>query len=207
MDEEKKKAVFRLLKEATPETGEKVTGTKVDIKGNNNIFGNENVQVNGNVSINKREVTTTKFTPDHRHITASQAKKLQDLVKKAVEIELAGSTSPEDSKKLFSKWWQILRDRYDRTTYLAIPAHLGEPAIAWLKQQIAILRPKLRRTNNTSWRKEHYTGIWARAKQLGISKGEVYAIVTDRIGKQVLSLTKLGEQDLKKLYNIIMAMR
>ena len=46
----------------------------------------------------------------------------------------------------------------------------------------------------------------ARARQFGIPKREGYAIVHDRLGKRVSSLKQLGEQILKKLYNIMMAM-
>ena len=47
---------------------------------------------------------------------------------------------------------------------------------------------------------------FGRARALGISKGEVYAIVHDRLGKRVSSVKQLGEQSFKKLYKIMMAL-
>ena len=105
-----------------------------------------------------------------------------------------------------AKWWSKLKRTYDVPTYREIPQELGDDAIAWMKQEIARTRPKLRRSDNHSWRKELYAAIYARARELGISKGEVYSIVHDRLGKRVSSLKQLGEQNLKKLYNIMMAM-
>lgn len=203
MADDKKAKIVNLLKETKTKKARK----KSDHKPSLSIVGNGNIQAGGDVNLNKREVIRNSFTPGPEHITASQAKKLQDLVQKAVELEATAGVHGGDQKKLFAKWWKILKDQYNVPNYQRIPLHLGDHAIAWFKQRIATLRPKLRRTDNASWRKEHYTGIYARAKELGMSKGEVYAIVAERLGKQVQSLTKLGEQDLKKLYNIIMAMR
>ena len=109
-------------------------------------------------------------------------------------------------KAAMAKWWTALKRTYGVTAYREIPRELGDDAIAWMKLQIARTRPKLRRTDNQSWRNELYAAIYARARELGISKGEVYAIVHDRLGKRVTSLKQLGEQNLKKLYNIMMAM-
>lgn len=167
------------------------------------INGNGNIQAGGDIHINKKETIRKEFKPGPEHITAAQARKLQKLVEKATEIE---ETAGVDRGKAFAKWWSRLKDLYNVGTYREIPAHLGDAAIAYMTQQIAIMRPKLRRNDNPAWRNEHYKGIYARARQLGISKGEVYAIAFDRLGVQVVSLTKLGDQNLKKLYQIIMAM-
>jgi hypothetical protein len=167
------------------------------------INGNGNILAGGDVYINKKETIRNHFTPGPEHITAAQARKLQRLVEKAVTIEEAAGG---DRQSLFAKWWSILKDQYNVATYREIPAHLGDAAIAWLTQRIALLRPKLRRNDNDAWRKEHYTAIWARARERGMSKGDVYAIVLDRLDVQVASLTNLGERNLKKLYQIMMAL-
>lgn len=196
-DKENKKAkVISILSKIKPRETAKSGGSQ-------SIIGNGNIQAGGDININKKETIRNEFKPGPEHITAAQARKLQKLVEKATEIE---ETAGVDRGKAFAKWWGRLKDLYNVGTYREIPAHLGEHAIAYMTQQIAIMRPKLRRNDNSSWRNEHYKGIYARARQLGISKGEVYAIAFDRLGVQVISLTKLGEQNLKKLYQIIMAM-
>ena len=205
MAEDAKNKMKEILKLVTP-APKKATlrKKKGEPTGSQSIVGNGNIQAGRDVFVNKRETIRNEVKPGPEHITAAQARKIQGLVEKAVSIEEAAGG---DRQALFAKWWGIVKNQYNVPTYREIPAHLGDQAIAWLTQQIAIKRPKLRRTDNTSWRNEHYKAIWAKARQLGFSKGDVYALVLERIGVQVVSLTKLGEQNLKKLYNIIMAMK
>jgi len=194
-----KAKVINLLKSAERKTPLQSATSKAP----QSIVGNGNIQAGRDVNINKREVIRNEFTPGPEHITPAQARKIQKLVEKAAEIE---EKAGADRGKVFAKWWKRVKDQYGVPTYLAIPAHLGDHAIGWLTQQVAIMRPKLRRTDNASWRNSLYTPIWAKARALGKSKGEVYAIAEERLGVKVSSLTKLGEQNLKKLYNILMAM-
>jgi hypothetical protein len=199
----KKAKIIDLLKEVDKRKSRKAANEKLALS----IVGNNNVQANGDIYINKRETVRKEFTPGPEHITASQAHKLQRLVEKAVSYEEAAGVYAGNRQKLFAKWWKIVQNQYDVATYREIPAHLGESAITWMTQKVAILRPKTRRTDKSLWRNEHYSAIYARSHELGISKGEIYAIVLERLGVQVLSLTKLSDQNLKKLYNIIMSMR
>lgn len=206
-DDDLKKRVVNLLKDVEPTKIPKKTKNPPRAKAipstSLSIVGNDNYQAAGDIYINKKETVRNNFTPGPEHITAAQARKIQRLVEKAVSIEeLAGLDRPS----LFAKWWNIVKNQYNVTTYKEIPAYLGDSAISWLTQKIAILRPKLRRKDNDSWRKEHYAAIWARSKQLGMSKGEVYALAQDRLNTQIVSLTNLGERNLKKLYQIIMAL-
>ena len=144
----------------------------------------------------------TVVKPGPEHITPKQAATLQELVRKAANHDVAGGMSPSAA---MAKWWTALKRTHGVPTYREIPQELGDDAIAWMKQQIARSRSKLRRADKQSWRNEHYAAIYARAGELGISKDELYAIVHDRLGKRVGSLKQLGDQNLKKLYNIIMA--
>lgn len=200
--DDKKAKVIDLLKEVEKRKTRKTTATKPSLS----IVGNNNVQAGGDIYINRRETIRNEFTPGPEHITAAQARKIQRLVEKAVTIEEAAGVYEGNRKKLFAKWWKIVQNQYNVATYREIPAHLGDPAIAWLQQKVAILRPKARRTNKSLWRNEHYAAIYARARELNISKGEVYAIALERLGVNVVSLTKLSDQNLKKLHNIIMSM-
>lgn len=170
----------------------------IKVKGNNNNIAGRDIY------INKRDVTRTTFQPGDEHITQRQAKAIKDLVANLVMKEEAGGM---DRARAFKKWWSVLKNRYAVTTYLAIPAHLGDEAISWLQQQSAIKRPKIRRGDNDAWRKELYKAIWARARQIGISKGEVYALALNHLGKRVTSLKQLREQNLKALHGIVMRQR
>lgn len=83
-------------------------------------------------------------------------------MKDAVTAEALSGQLTE--KSLFAKWYGKLRDRYDVNSYTLIPAEQGDQAIKWMQRQVAILRPKLRRPDNKTWRSQHYKAIWARAK-------------------------------------------
>lgn len=200
-DDKIKGKVINLLEKAK-EKGREIKQPTVNINstGNNNtlIAGDNNKIIN-----TQKHVEKTEFTPGAEHITSAQAKAVQDAVKNLVSKEEAGGMTRSSA---FAKWYGALKGRYNIPTYLAIPSHLGDEAIAWLKQQSAIKRTKIRRPNNQQWRNELYSAIWARARNLKLSKGDVYHIVNERLDKQVTSLKQLGEQNLKKLHRIIMAM-
>ncbi|MDY0164420.1 hypothetical protein [Desulfobotulus sp.] len=172
----------------------------ITANGQGNAFA---IGANSTVIKTDKIVNKTEFTPGPEHITPAQAQAIQEAVKKLADKEKAGGLT---SQKAFSKWYSAIKKRYNVPTYHAIPAELGDSVLAWLKQQSAIMRPKLRRNDNAQWRNEHYAAINARAKNLNLSKGDIYHIVLERLGKQVSSLTQLGERDLKKLYAIIMKM-
>lgn len=180
---------------------QKKTGRKAIDVVTMTITGNSNVQASGDVNINTRKIERAVIQPGPEHITEECAFKLSELVKKAVEIECVAGA---DMAKCFQKWWSKVKRRYRVTSYKMIPSDLSADAILYMQQEVAKLRPKLRRRDNEAWRTEHYKGIWARSKQLGHNKVWVYALVEEKIGKKVESLKALGEQELKKLYTIIM---
>jgi hypothetical protein len=167
------------------------------------VSGHHNIVAGRDININKREIIRASVTPGPQHITEAQAKRLKDLVEKAAQIEIDGG-SP--SGKVYSKWWSELKNRYRVATYHLIPRSQGDDAIKWLQMRVAMLRPKLRRTNPSAWRAEHFTAIWSKARELEMSKGEVYSLIGRRLNLQVVSLKKLGELNLKHAYNIMMSL-
>ena len=167
------------------------------------VAGHHHIVAGRDININKREVTRVSVTSGPEHITEDQAKRLKDLVDKAAKIEIAAGSEP---RKTYAKWWSELTNRYGVTSYRLIPRPLGSEAIKWLEQRAAMLRPKLRRANPSAWRGEHYKAIWARARELGMSKGDVYSLLKRRLDLQVVSLTQLGEHNLRHIYNIMMSL-
>ena len=193
--------IVHLFKRAAEESDAKRTrgdSVSADIRGDHNVVAGRDVNVN------KREIIRATVKPGPEHITPKQATHLQDLVKKAVEQDVTAGAVPQVA---FAKWWSIVKRRYEVTTYREIPREQGEEAISWLRQQVAMNRPKLRKTDRGGWRTGHYTAIWARAKELGFSKGRVYGIVFDSLGLRVTSLKQLSDRNLKTLYNIVMSMK
>ena len=198
--DDKKAKVISILKAVKPKKPRKKQPEPIRSQ---SINGDNNIQAGGDVYVNKRETIRPQYTPGPEHISPATARKIQKLVEKAVTIE---ESTGSNRKALFAKWWGIIKDRYNVATYREIPAHLGDAVVAWLTQQNAIMRPKLRRNDKPSWRKEYYTAIYARCGERGISKGELYAIVLDRLGLKITSLTTLSDQNLTRLYQIIMAL-
>lgn len=90
--------------------------------------------------------------------------------------------------------------------YRCLPAEKFDEAISWLLQSRARLQPKLRRRDNTQWRNNRYKGIFARAKELGITKEEIIMIANKKFNKNIKSIKELGEQNLDKLYRYIFSL-
>lgn len=202
-DDEVKGKVFNILdavKPKKPQRPRKSTSASISQK----AIGDGAVQVAGNLNINSKQIIRPQITPGPDHITPAQAHRLQGLVKEAVESESVSGRYTTD--QLFSKWYTMLRNRYKVNSYTVIPAELGDQAIKWMQRQVAMLRPKLRRTDNQAWRNQHYKAIWAKARELGFTKDQVYVLSGERLGKTITSLKQLGERNLKSLYNIIMSL-
>ncbi len=106
-------------------------------------------------------------------------------------------------KPNYKKWWGKLKQRFRVPTYREIPSAGYGEVIAWLQQQAALLRPKLRRTNNAAWRNSLYKGIWARANALGMTKDAVYGFARSalQLKRPPGSLKELRERQLKTLHD------
>lgn len=171
------------------------------------IVGNDNVQIGGDIivqHINEKRIIQSVIQPGPQHISEKQAFEIKQLVDTLVELN-SEATPNVSKRKLYSKWWGGLNDKFTVTSYKIIPVECFEEALTWLRQQKAIkVMPKLRRPHNDTWRNERYKAIWSRSKELGYEKHDVYGLAFQRLGKSISSLTELGEQDLDKLYKIIM---
>lgn len=164
----------------------------------------------GNVdtlNINPQNINRNIVQPTSIHISQEEAAVINKLVHNLVEIdEKAGKIkTAEDRKNAFGKYWGKLQKKFKVTSYLLIPSDKYLEVETWLRQQVAMSRPSLRRTNKDEWRKEYYKSIYARAKQLGIEKEEILNIAFTKfdLDKPIDSLTKLNDKNLKKLYQII----
>lgn len=157
------------------------------------------------IHINTRKIIRPVITPPLGSLTSEEATHLKDAIANLVEIEAAGGVLNGERSKLFAKWHKRLKDHFNVPSYFFIPSGRADEALAWLKQTAAINRPKLRRTDPAAWRNAHYKAIWAHSRQLGMSKADVYDLVLRRLEKRVTSLKQLGEQSLRRLYEMVMA--
>lgn len=164
------------------------------------IHGDGNIQAAGTVIITPKYVNRNVIEPGPESITDEQASHIKQLVDKLAEIDVL-SGRPDSH----GAWYNRLYRKFKVTSYRTLRTEQFEAALAYLTVEAAKARPKLRRTDNTAWRKQFYNGIWAKAKALGLSHDDVHALATQRLGltKPLRSLTKLGERDLEKFHRMI----
>lgn len=166
------------------------------------VTGNQNIVAGGDLLVNARKVVKVTFTPGPKHVSEATASRIKALVDKLAELEKQTRRPPDNP---YGKWWSKLRRQFAVTTYKAIPRERGDEAVVWLEQQKARLRPKLRRSAPETWRREYYTAIYARSKELGMDKKSLHEMAQIRLERQqpVTSLKDLGERDLTRLHQIL----
>lgn len=190
---ERDRALARLVKQLQAHLADKGYVTqRVSVRGNRNrvnVAGRDLIQTN-------KVVRKNKITPDERHITGEQATKLRNL-----NGELAQYLANEAGKPDYSAGFRILETQFDVSSYLLIPRDRYNDAISLLKQRRAMNRPKLRRRNPVAYQNDYFRGIWARARELGWDKPQVYQFAFEKLAlkKLISTLKALGSNQLKSL--------
>lgn len=174
-------------------------------------YGNKNLQIIGasNIELNQNttKIIRNVVQPSGNHITEEQSHTIKRLIDDIVEIIVSTSKSGTTKGKYYPLWWKKLYDKYEITSYKLLPRDKFNNAESWLHQQIAILRPKLRRNNNDEWKNQHYKAIYAKANSLNLSKEELYQVVMDKLElENISSLKDLNDRQLKQFYDKIMRM-
>lgn len=167
------------------------------------VTGDGNVVAGRDVNINRRVVKKNIVQPGPEHVTEAQKLKIKELVNELSEIGVKAGRAPS-----YGKWWGKFYKQFKVTSYHLLPAANFDAAISWLYEQRARETPKLRRTDNQAWRNHRYRGIWARVRELEISDERLYALAAERLELKmpITSLTELGEQNLDRLYRIVMGL-
>jgi hypothetical protein len=167
------------------------------------IHGDGNTQVAGDYVENKKVVQRVVIQPDERHIDESTAFEIKRLIDFLAEIDVKAGRPDSHSG-----WFSRLYRRYRVTSYKLIPTESANDAVQWLRQQVPQQRPKLRRSAPEEWRNQLYGSIWGKARKLAMPKQLVYDLALQRLAlkKPISSLKELGEQNLKKLYDILIRM-
>jgi hypothetical protein len=109
------------------------------------------------------------ITPDERHLSGEQKERLQPLIN-----ELATRLAGEDGKPNYKKVHAMLQRHFDVTSYLLIERGDFNHAAAFLREQRAINRSRLRSRNPVAYKNDFFRGIWSRARELGWDKPQVY---------------------------------
>lgn len=156
------------------------------------------INAGGDVNYNTRVTRKNVVQPGPQHVSSEQALAIRTRI-----VELAELEASSGQKLNPGRWYNKLYDAFGVTSYLLVPASRYDDAIAWIQQQGALLRPKLRRSNNPKWRNSLYAGIWARAQEVGLSREAVHVFAGSVLGisPPPTSLSDLRERQLKRLYD------
>jgi len=168
------------------------------------VIGNRNVIAGRDMIHTKKIVQKIVTQPGPQHITEEQAYEVKRLIDELALIDVRSGRA--DSHKT---WYTWLYRKFKVTSYKTIPSEKYEAVISWLSQQKAINRKKLRRTDKGEWQNQLFAGIYTRWAKLGYEKDAIYDFAFQRLGldEPIISLKDLGEQNLKKLYEIVFRLR
>jgi len=168
---------------------------------NQQVTGNGNTLAGRDVVITQKHTIKTSVTPRPTDITEEQVREIMRRIHELAQMDKDAGKGNTHGKRI---------NRFKAAMNIsAVPrldaSHYDE-AITWLQQQAALTRPSLRRTNNEGWRKSHYSGLWAKWSEKGLSKDDIYPFAERllKLKKPITSLKQLGERDIKKLYDHIM---
>lgn len=148
----------------------------------------------------KKHVSKNVVHPGPEHITEEQAFEIKRMIDRLSEIDVAAG-HPDSHRAWFGKLYNL----YHITSYKLLPAEDFDGAMAYLRQQVAISQPKLRRNDNQAWRDHKYRSIWAKARKIGLTHVEVHALANSRLHlkRPITSLNQLGEQNLMRFYRLM----
>jgi hypothetical protein len=168
------------------------------------IIGDKNVVAGGDMIHTEKIVQKNVTQPGPQHITEEQAYEIKRLIDELSQIDVDSGRA--DSHR---HWYSWMYRKFKVTSYKTVPSEKFESVMSWLRQQRAINRPKLRRPANDKWRDQLYGSIYGRWRQLGYEKTTIYNFAFERLelDAPISSLKELGEQNLKKLYDIVFRMK
>ena len=135
------------------------------------------------------------------------ASEIRQLVEKLATIEAYQYGGEGKARK---KWYGAIKKRYGldkkEQTYKDLDEEQAKNCISYLKSMLPIKTRTLKNSDEV-YRKERYTAIYARARELGMSKGDVYVLFSNLFGKNIISLTKATNDEIEELYNYLMKRR
>ena len=140
------------------------------------------------------------ITPDDRHLSPDQRERLRRVIR-----EVAERLADDQGRPNFSAVHRMLQRRFDVVSYSLIGHGDFEAALAYLKQQRAIFRSRLRRRNPQAYSSDLFWMIFTRAGELGWGREQVYRFVEEKLQlrRRVTSLKGLGPNQLKSVADLL----
>jgi hypothetical protein len=134
-------------------------------------------------------------------ISAATAREIQRIVRELVDTDM-----PKDPRKGFKKWHEFIKNKCHVQSYLEIPTAQADAIVGLLRQNLARVRSRLHRKGSAERHKDLYRTIWARARELGLSRPQVYALAADtlKLSRVPASLKELGGNQLESFYRFML---
>ncbi|MDY3529054.1 ORF6C domain-containing protein [Riemerella anatipestifer] len=175
-----------------------------------NSTGNNNLQVgvnNGQIIKTERIIRKIEIIHDKTDcITPVQALEIRT---KVTEIGSALALNKKiTNQKAYGSVYSTLYKKFGIHKYDLLPKDKFDEALKWLQKEYAIYAmPVLRKEDEETWRKNKYTSINTKYRQLGMTKEEFYIFANEVLGlkKPFSSITELSKTSLEKLYKKIWA--
>ncbi|MEK7990914.1 MAG: HNH endonuclease [Thiotrichaceae bacterium] len=188
---------FEKVKKPQTQESNKDTREASDIS--QTVIGEGNMVAGGDIinNLNQKKIIKNNILPDRggRHITEQEAYQIYKNVQTYSKLMKDAGLDPNPAKV-----WKRLKEKFQVTTYKEIPFGCADEAIKIVQQETAKARPKVRRRNPDAWRNSYYKPIWAGAKQLGLSKDDIYKIANELSSKKnINSLKDLTQKQLQQL--------
>ena len=97
----------------------------------------------------------------------------------------------------------MLRTYFKVMSYRLIPGKQFEAAVQFLDRHLTKLQTRAAETTEEKWRNKYYSAIYAKCRQTGTTKEQLYQMADQYLDVSITSLTELSGSQLKHLYNIV----
>ena len=169
------------------------------------VVGHGNkVQVAGRDFVHtERHVHRSAITPDDRHVSTEQRRKIQATI-----CKLSARLATEDGRPNFAAAHRMIQRRYEVASWLLIPRAKYEDVIGFLRQRCAINRSRLRSRNPFAYQNDFFRSIHVRREKLGWDRSQLHEFAFRKLGlkQPICSLKDLGPIQLKSLAEFMQRM-
>ena len=171
--------------------------------GNTNSSGSSSVVTQGSIVVHGNLTLNDTKYPQRDSFNQVQIQRIQQLIYNLADLDIACGYTSTGEMNARRKWWYILRTHFEVSSYKLIPVEKFDEVILFLTNHLRKLQNKAAETSNSKWRNKYYSAIYAKCKETGLSKEQLYEMIDQYLNVTVTSLTDLTGSQLKHLYNII----
>lgn len=193
MGMERKEKILSLIGKIEPERRNGNTTSS----GSRNVVTQGSIVVHGNLTLNESN------RQENEHFNEIQTRKIQQFIYNLADLDIACGFTKTGDMSARRKWWYVLRTHFDVSSYKLIPVDQFDDVIQFLSNHLRKLQIKATKASDEKWRNKYYSAIYAKCKENGTSKEELYEMVDQYLDVNICSLSELSGSQLKHLYNLV----